>query len=418
MAVPAHAAAPPEDVAVGTMLAARTDPAVQLLMMQYGATMEIPSIKPTRAFRALFDKAEKYAKAGRIPADRQSQVKWVLKTAAADADRYLAAAKPYRIVKVKPGGKGPSGVCTGAWVTPQGHLLTAAHCVTETKEALRSTLGQFALPKIVNADVKAFMAEATKLAQPDDGMVKLATKLFGEFDAKHMRLHDVSRQIVALRPDGKGKAAGTRLRVLSKGKAWPGADYALLKAEGVRNLPTVPFGQDGDVRVGETMYINGYPGIVTSSLALDFQSKLRPTLTEGVYSARRTSIFGVPYIQTQASVYGGNSGGPVFDKKGKVVGIVIARLLEDRVGGETETTGLVLPVDVVKKKLAAAGVKPVLSKTSRVYYKALDDFFAHRYRAALHGFGKVLALYPGHPYVREYIAEAKRAIAAGRDRTP
>jgi hypothetical protein len=75
-------------------------------------------------------------------------------------------------------------------------------------------------------------------------------------------------------------------------------------------------------------------------------------------------------------------------------------------------------VGVIKKHLARAGVKPVQSRTTLLYNAALDDFFARRYRAALPKLRQVRALYPAHPYVGNYIADTRKAIAAGKDRTP
>jgi hypothetical protein len=403
----------PGDVAIGTRLAARSDPAVALIGLQYKATVVVPMPTTTKAFDALTAKARKHAKAGRIPADRQSQIKWILRTALSDAGRYLKPAK--KTISLK--NRSLGGYCTGWWITPNGYMVTGAHCVSVSKTALRQGLAEQALPAVNAQQVKGYLKSIAGVAQPDGEMALLAQTLFGEFNTKHMRVTGVQRRIGIVRalPGGERDTTSviTPLRLVASGQDYPGEDFALLKLNGAKNLPTVPLGDDADVQVGDELYINGFPGVITKNPNFNAKSKLYPALTQGAFNARRTSVKGVPYIQAQAPSYGGNSGGPVFDKHGRVIGTLIAGT-----GDDQENQSYILPVGVIKKHLAAARVKPAQSRTSRLYGAALDDFFARRYRAALPKFRQVRELYPAHPYVATYIADTRKAITAGKDRTP
>ncbi|MFC7386044.1 trypsin-like peptidase domain-containing protein [Sphaerisporangium rhizosphaerae] len=405
-------------VAVGTRLAARTDPAVQLIETDYAATVTVPSPKAKKAFSALFDAAARHAKAGRIPADHQSQAKWVLRTAAGHVERYLAPAGPARTAKlVRP------GLCTGWWVTPDGYMVTGAHCVSATRAALRRFYGAKVLPTVTGADAKSFLTAIRRSAQPDDELVRLAKEMFGRFNARQMRVTGIHRSIAVITPlpgGGRDKTAKvTPIRLVAKGRDYPGEDFAVLKMPGAHDLPTVPLGRDSDVRVGDPLYINGFPGLITTNTAVfDLRSRLYPALTEGAYNARRTTVLGVPYIQAQAPSYHGNSGGPVFDEDGKVIGTLIAGSVDPATGETAENHSFILPVSIVRKRLAAAGVAPSASRTTVLYDAALEDFFSGRYRAALPRFQRVRALFPAHPYVASYITESRHAIAAGKDRTP
>lgn len=86
-------------------------------------------------------------------------------------------------------------------------------------------------------------------------------------------------------------------------------DVALLKIEG--NFDALDLGDSGDVKIGEKVIAIGNP------LGLEF------TLTEGVVSAKeREGINGLPYyIQIDAALNPGNSGGPLLDTSGDVIGI-------------------------------------------------------------------------------------------------
>lgn len=86
-------------------------------------------------------------------------------------------------------------------------------------------------------------------------------------------------------------------------------DIAVLKVD-ARNLPTVKLGNSDAVEVGEWVLAIGSP------FQLDFSA------TQGIVSAtgRNLDRF-VPFIQTDAAVNPGNSGGPLFNTRGEVIGI-------------------------------------------------------------------------------------------------
>ena len=89
-------------------------------------------------------------------------------------------------------------------------------------------------------------------------------------------------------------------------------DIALLKIEAEEPLTAVTLGDSDDLQVGESVLAIGSP------YGLD------QTVTRGIISAlgrRLPSEDYVPFIQTDAAVNPGNSGGPLIDKNGKVIGI-------------------------------------------------------------------------------------------------
>lgn len=89
-------------------------------------------------------------------------------------------------------------------------------------------------------------------------------------------------------------------------------DLAVLKVESDKALPYVTFGDAAKVRVGQPVMAVGNP------------FGLGGTVTTGIVSARGRDIQSGPfddYIQTDAAINRGNSGGPLFDMDGKVIGI-------------------------------------------------------------------------------------------------
>ncbi len=91
----------------------------------------------------------------------------------------------------------------------------------------------------------------------------------------------------------------------------PQTDIAVLKVEG-KDLPFVKFGGSEDARVGDWVIAIGNP--------FGFGG----TVTKGIISARGRDIGSSPYddyIQTDAPINRGNSGGPLFNLKGEVIGV-------------------------------------------------------------------------------------------------
>ncbi len=91
----------------------------------------------------------------------------------------------------------------------------------------------------------------------------------------------------------------------------PGTDLALLKVESRKPLPYVPFSKKDDLKVGDWVVAVGNP------------FGLGGTVTAGIVSARERAVGSVynDFIQIDAPINQGNSGGPTFDLNGRVVGV-------------------------------------------------------------------------------------------------
>lgn len=98
------------------------------------------------------------------------------------------------------------------------------------------------------------------------------------------------------------------------------ADLAVLKVE-AEGLPAAEFGVSDDLRVGDPVYAIGNPLGV----------ELRNTLTDGIVSAinRDVNVDGVTMtlLQTSAALNSGNSGGPLINQYGQVIGINTIKMM-------------------------------------------------------------------------------------------
>lgn len=98
-------------------------------------------------------------------------------------------------------------------------------------------------------------------------------------------------------------------------------DLALIEFSGIR-LPTLTF-YNGPVNEGDAMIALGYPGnvdLATARSSADFITPLSPVRSQGVFSGRR-NLQGVSVLLHTAGIARGNSGGPLLDGCGRVLGV-------------------------------------------------------------------------------------------------
>lgn len=113
-------------------------------------------------------------------------------------------------------------------------------------------------------------------------------------------------------------------------------DIAILKVETDKKLFEATFGDSDELRVGDWIVAIGNP------------FGLGGTVTAGIISARQRDINAGPYddfLQTDASINRGNSGGPMFDMDGKVIGINTA--IYSPSGGSVGI-GFAIPINLAK----------------------------------------------------------------------
>ncbi len=127
---------------------------------------------------------------------------------------------------------------------------------------------------------------------------------------------NVSAEVVALGDDRHGSGAGV--------------DLALVK---IKNLPreakTMKFEDFKKVRIGEKVYVVG------NSLGYG------TCITSGVVSDKSRNVNGKMLLMTDCAVNGGNSGGPIFNENGKVIGAIVSGI------DSAEGMNFAIPVDQI-----------------------------------------------------------------------
>ena len=139
--------------------------------------------------------------------------------------------------------------------------------------------------------------------------------------------------IVEVFPRGWTHSSGIKAEVIN---STPRSDIAVLKMEQCTGIPQVVLGVSDSIRPGDDTYAVGNP-----------LGRNPDSISRGIVSHVGRYINGaIPYMQTDASIHLGNSGGALFDRYGKVIGINTA--IASGRNGENLGIGYAVPIDIAK----------------------------------------------------------------------
>lgn len=404
------------DPTVATRIADRSFPGVHMIIDVWRMTATIPVLTLNEeATAALEQQLKRQVESGTLPATEEAVTQAIIDAIEADPGTYYVGTGETRSTRAE-----ISAVGTGWTVTPDGHVVTAAHVVDKSEEELIEGVGQNALEQFLKSDMEVF-ASGDRWT---DGQLLQIGRSLQKVYAATMKLSNV-QHVVKVRleePGDEGKVGReVEATIVDMGAAFPGPDWALLKVEGEENLPTIPMGDEKQMVTGADLFIVGFPMSPTFLPGATVDSVNTPTITSGsVTAVKATESEGekVPVFQTQAPSAGGNSGGPAFNTEGEAIGILVAGSKDPETGANLDGQGWVIQTSVVKEALARNGVTPTESDTTRLYNEGLEAFYVEHFSAAKKKFDEVRKLYPGHPYAQDFIVKSQEAIDAGRDKTP
>ncbi len=151
---------------------------------------------------------------------------------------------------------------------------------------------------------------------------------------KHV-VDDANADYTVITNDGKEYPA----KVLARD---PAQDIAVIKIEG-NDFPVLPLGNSDELKIGQTaIAIGNSLGEFSNTVSKGIISGLGRSLTAGdQYGGKTERLSNI--IQTDAAINSGNSGGPLIDIAGNVIGINVA------VAQNAQNVGFALPVNQVKR---------------------------------------------------------------------
>ena len=209
--------------------------------------------------------------------------------------------------------------------------------VTSAVDASDSSIGDTVIAQVANAMADSVVTISSEVSDEMGSGEATGTGVVLTADGEILTNAHVVEGATTVKVRFAGETEPRSAQVLASD---PGNDLALLKIEGVGFKPAV-FAQVGSARVGDPVVAIGY--------ALDLDGG--PSVTSGIISALRRTIITDSgalngLIQTDAPISSGNSGGPLVNLRGEVVGINTAVARSDA-GSAASNIGFSIAVDEI-----------------------------------------------------------------------
>ena len=326
---------------------------------------------------------------------------------------------------------------SGFFINPDGHLITNGH-VAKPENDLIAYYGLAQTSEQILKDAIYYTAQANYGYTPSEAEIEeayqytLTSTYGGSYDAMVEDIYTTDYKGGNIEMDSvknnnyiqTGSVSGTKKTVEEQGEAatlvdssyvgdFDSKDLALLKVSG-SNFPTAELGSFENVQIGKEVYAIGYPGIVESGTGTftDVESGLEPSITKGIISAKKTLVDGTEAFQTDAGISHGNSGGPVVDNSGKVIGIATWSF-GDNPGGES--FNFLISVEQIQSLLSKNNIKAESSVTTQRWSEGLDLYSDECYSDAKDKFEASKNLYAGNVDADDFISNSQSKIENGED---
>ena len=182
-------------------------------------------------------------------------------------------------------------------------------------------------------------------------------------------------------------------------------DIAVIKITPESEIESLVYGVSSDLQVGDDVYVIGNPlGDLTFTLTTGVVSALNRLIDTG-------SDYNINMFQTDAAINSGNSGGPVFDKHGFVVGIASAKYASSSIEG----LGFCVPIDDVRSMIdeiinkGYVSGKPLIGVS--VYDKEISNFGFLQSQRSING-AKIAAIGENSPAAKAGLQIGDVIVAA------
>ncbi len=287
------------------------------------------------------------------------------------------------------------GFGSGYFVSANGYLVTNAHVVASSQNLkdCKSNLFVNVIHQMINTG-EVDLAEIR--ANPKAKTAQILETL--EFVTKIAPLQTVVM--------GNGDRLSYEIKLIEQRE-----DVAIIKIE-VENAPTLVLADSNQVRLAELILTIGFPVVADGqsrigdgSIQVDPKSNLEATINGGQISARKKANTGSTLLQISAPVTHGNSGGPVLNDRGEVIGMVTF-------GPEESGFAFAVTSNTIRKLMHQSGAAQTKSTTNQAYQDALTLFRQGSYKQSLSKFLTVLSLFPYHAEAQYFIQLCKTQINA------
>lgn len=307
-------------------------------------------------------------------------------------------------------------VGSGFIIHPDGYIATNSHVVSQ--ETVKQKLASESALSALYANA-LFLSDAEMQDFLDTETENSFSKKVLDYVIAHS-IFQLESNTVVFRPDSSKKtlpellAEGLPATVVYKNDnfAEDEKDVALLKIDET-HLPALSLGNGDSVAVGTKAFIFGFP----ATAELRQNSSGEATFTGGLVSAiKQSSGGGFKLFQTDAKVSEGSSGGPLFDERGEVIGLVTFQTDQmNRASGDN--FAFALPIEIVKEAAEVANITPTEGRYGEYFKKGFLDFSGKHCDKANENFYAALSdgnqMFLLEKYVDSYFKRCKELQKSG-----
>jgi S1-C subfamily serine protease len=171
------------------------------------------------------------------------------------------------------------------------------------------------------------------------------------------------------------------MEVVAVGEPMPGKDVAVLRClEGEFPVSDkaicLPLGDSDDLLPGERLQAMGFPGVAYNEYIMQADAEYRCSAQDGQFANTKRMTGGWEALEMTNDINHGDSGGPVINAQGFVVGLNVGSAQ----GASSHT--LAVPINVARTFLAEAGIAPDPGPATAIWIDALQAYAEHDYHEA------------------------------------
>jgi S1-C subfamily serine protease len=309
-------------------------------------------------------------------------------------------------------------VGSGFIITPDGYVITNAHVVDENDEDTKKSFAEQAFQEILEKDITDLEKSMGRKMTEEESKALIDADSW--YFSQTMEVGDIRKEFSVVfgitGNNGKIVPMVIPAKIVAQGNPIPGKDVAILKMTEKHTYPTIRIGDDKDMNVGDQVYVLGYPAVATFHPLISEESISEASLTTGLVSAKKNMKDGWEVLQIDAAITHGNSGGPVMNDKGEVIGLATFGSIDEQRKQEVQGMNFIVPATIVDEFLNKADIKPQMSDISLAYEEAMSLFDKSRFKKALVKFNEVKDMNGSFPFINKYISDTQRNIDKGLDK--
>jgi serine protease Do len=297
---------------------------------------------------------------------------------------------------------------SGFLFRPDGYLLTNGHVVADVnlnnapaQEALKKQLQKQFYDALVTGTVRPVLEQ--KIGR------KLTDAQYAELARAAQNLPPIIDQATLHVILQNGKIYQADILQYSNPNDLGGKDVAVLKIP-ADNLPTVRLANSDNVRLQDSIMVIGYPataaawGTESAQQILSMESALEPSANDGHISALKVENIGTPLLQSDVNIFHGNSGGPVFNDQGEVIGLATMNATE------AQGFAFIVPINTAMEFVRQTGASPESGAFNRHWASALDLYDQGKCDRAISEFDNVSQIVPDLKDVQRFRSAAVACV--------